>query len=381
MAHYPSPDELIAKARAQTGLSDFGPGQFREGLEIFLSCVARETDLDEARAAQTVSLVLRRLVNRLEIEDWLRKHPEITSLPIEGPLSIAGLPRTGTTALANILSYDDSFRPLRSWEQSKPIPPPVAGQDEADPRRLAAVQNIERIAREAPEQMAMHLFDADATEEDHGVVGLEFKAQSLVLPIVSYHAWWRTADSRPTFAYHRRVAQLLQSQRGPNRWLFKAPSHNFHFDGIVSAYPDARFIVTHRDPAKCVPSAISLIAAVSPQGPHGWEKLGPKYCEHYRIGAERALAARAKVGEHRFFDLYHHEFVSDPFGTLQRIYDFLGYELRPSARERMERWHSANRSGAHGAHRYTAEQFGLSEAQMRSDFGFYIKHFDIPLGR
>lgn len=379
---YPSVETLMAEAAGRAGLTNFGPDSFKEGLGIFLGAVEREANLGEAAASQLLSMVQRRLVNRLEIEEWIRTHPEISALPVDSPLSITGLPRTGTTALANILSLDNEFRSLRGWEQTKCCPPPIAGEDQNDPRRLAAIEQHERMSREHPEMMAMHLFDPDTTEEDVEVLGLEFKAQQLSLPIFSYHAWWRDADLRPTFAYHRRVMQLLQSQRPPNRWLFKAPAHNFHLDALVSAYPDARFIMTHRDPAKAVPSAISFISAVSPpgSGTHGnMEKFGQLHAEHLRIGVERAVAARARIGEHRFFDVHHGDFVRDPFGTLDRIYGLLGRPLRPHIREKMMQWHAANRSGAHGSHHYTAEQFGLTAAQLRSDYDFYIRRFDVQL--
>jgi len=141
-----------------------------------------------------------------------------------------------------------------------------------------------------------------------------------------------------------------------------------------------RVIVTHRDPAKAVPSAISLLCALQPAGQRfSPEEFGRHYSEHLRIGAERAVAARARIGNDRFLDVHHRQFVADPFGTLERIYGFLGREFRPAVRARMEKWHARNRSGAHGSHHYTAEQFGLGAAQIREDFDFYIRRFDVPL--
>ncbi len=375
-------EELMAQAREKTGLTDFGPDSFREGLTRFLDAVDTELNVTEEKSDQIRGLALGRLVNRLEIAEYYRTHPELASLPIDGPLSITGLPRTGTTALCNILSLDDDFRSLRVWEQPKACPPPTLETEADDPRRLAAVQQYAYITQTQPELAAMHLWDADATEEDVELLGTDFHAQQLGLPIFGYHAWWRDTDMRPTFAYHRRVLQLLQSKRPPNRWLLKAPAHSFHLDAIVDAYPDARFVMTHRDPAKAVPSAISLVSALMPPGSldeAAMAHFGQKHAEHLRIGVERAVEARKRVGEDRFLDIHHRDFIKDTFGTLDRIYAFLGIELRPHIRETMKQWHAANRTGAHGSHKYTAEQFGLSEAQLRSDFDFYIKRFDIQI--
>jgi hypothetical protein len=289
--------------------------------------------------------------------------------------------------LANILSLDDQFRPLRSWEQNTPCPPPVLAEEDVDPRRLNAEATVARLLREQPDFARLHLSEAGATEEDVEVLGMSFRAQQLQLPIFEYHAWWRETDMRLAFAYHRRVIALLQSRRPPDSWLFKAPAHNFHLEAVSSAYPDMRMIVTHRDPAKAIPSAISLLCALQPTGQKfSAAEFGRKHSRHLQIGAERAMAARARIGEQRFLDVHHKEFVADSFGTIKRIYRFLDKELRPEALERMKAWHGKNRSGAHGAHRYTPEQFGLNATQIRCDFDFYMKHYGVtpetesPLG-
>jgi len=377
---YPSSDELMEAARAQAGLSDLGGDDFREGLDRFLASLEGEVSLSEASANQQINGIKRRLSNRLEIEAWRAAHPEVDDVKVGPPVSITGLPRTGTTALVNIMSLDDQFRQLRRWEQSKPCPPPVLGEDELDPRRLAAVAEQARMAKERPDLMAMHLYDVDATEEDVEVLGLTFKAQQFVLPIHEYHAWWRDADLGPTFAYHRRVIQLLQSRRPPDRWLFKAPAHNYHLEAFFKAYPDARVIMTHRDPAKAIPSGISFVSALQPSELTVDPKAaGRRRAEHLRIGAERAMEARARIGEDRFLDVHHRDFVRDPFGVIERIYDFIGMELTPQTRHKMEAWHAVNRTGAHGSHRYTAEQYGLSEDQLRADCASYIERYGIQV--
>jgi hypothetical protein len=377
---FPAAETLMDEVSAGLGLSDFGAGDFKANLQRFLESVEREGMLTEAASAQVLALCRRRLANRLEIEAWYAAHPEASAAEVGPVASITGLPRTGTTALVNVMSQDDQFRPLRNWEQDRPCPPPVLGEEANDPRRLAALAGLERLRREHPEMAAMHLSDVDATEEDVEILGLSFQAQQYAMPIFSYHAWWREADLRPAFAYHRRVLRLLQSRRPPNRWLIKAPAHAFHLDALVEAYPDVRIVVTHRDPAKAVPSAISIVASLQARaGKVDYEMIGRNAAEHFRVSAERAMAARARIGEERFFDLQHTEFVADPMGSLERVYDFLGLDLAPQARAKMQAWHAQNRSGAHGTHRYTAEQFGLSADQLRSDFRAYIERYDVPL--
>jgi hypothetical protein len=379
-ATFPDPQTLMDEARRQARLCDFGPGEFRPNLERLLDDVAREGLLTEAGAANFLALIRRRLVNRLEIEAWYKAHPELESQTVGPVASVTGLPRTGTTALINVLSLDDQFRPLRTWEQDRPCPPPVLGEEQEDPRRLAAVAHAERMKRERPDMAAMHLFDPDATEEDVEVLGLSFQAQQYAMPIFSYHAWWREADLREAFAYHKRVLRLLQSRRPPNRWLIKAPAHCFHLDALLSAYPDTKIIMTHRDPAKVVPSALSMVSAVqASSGKVELDQIGRHGAEHFRIGIERAMAARERLGEERFLDLHHRDFIADPMGSLERVYAFLGLDLTRATRAKMEAWHTRNRQGAHGEHRYTPEQFGLDGAQLRKDFAAYIERFKVRL--
>jgi len=379
----PTAEALVEEACQQTGLSDFGPETFREGLEVYLGEIRREPRFPEPYVNQLLAIVRRRLKNRLEIEATFRNNPDIALRPIDSLVSITGLPRTGTTALGNILSQDAGFRAPRTWEQAQPCPPPVLEDEQNDPRRLAAVQLIERLRREQPELMAMHLFDADTAEEDLEILGLDFKTQQLSQPLFDYHRWWRTANLTPTFAYHRRVLQLLQWKRPPHRWLLKCPAHMFHLDALVAAYPNARIIMTHRDPAKTIPSMLSLLAALLPPDfakALDWKAFGAHMAENQRVGLERAMASRARLGEARFLDVYHHDFNRDPFGTLHRVYAFLDLEFHPQARQAMERWHGKNQSGAHGAHRYDSATYGLTADQIRSDFDFYIRHFSVPCG-
>ncbi len=378
MNRYPAADRLMAEAMEATGLSDFGPGDFREGLEVLLGSLEIDGDFDLSSDPGVIGALRRRLANRLEVEAWYGEHPEIEQLPLPGPVDINGLPRTGTTALANMMSLDPQFRSLRGWEQAKPCPPPKLEDEANDPRRIQAIREDEAISAELK---AMHLYDVNATLEDTELLGMAFHGQQFTLPVYRYHAWWRGTDMTQAFEYHRRVLKLLQSQRPPNLWLFKAPHHNFHLEAVAGAFPGARFIMTHRDPAKSVPSWSSLVSAVfpPPQGERDMHRLGREVCEHLRIGVENAMAARARLGEEHFLDVHHPELIADPMGVLRRIYAFLDLELRPDVEQTIREWTRINRSGTHGAHIYTAEQFGLSEGQLHADYDEYIRHFGVEL--
>ena len=234
-----------------------------------------------------------------------------------------------------------------------------------------------------PRIRAIHHEEADGPTECISVMSQDFRSLSweAIANVPSYGEWLLATEQRPTYEYHRRVVKLLQSRRPPDLWLFKAPHHNFHLEAIASAYPDARFVMTHRDPAKSVPSWASIVSTIFPaaQGERDMQRLGREVSNHLRIGVEHAIAARARLGEDRFLDVHHPRLIADPQGTMRRIYDYLDLELRPSVEEAMLDWQRTNRSGARGTHTYTAEQFGLSTQQLRSDYDFYIRHFGVEV--
>jgi hypothetical protein len=375
---YPDVESLLERARAETGLDDFGPGDFRVGLDVLLESFERDTNFSEPACASVIDELHRRMVNRLEVEAWYADHPEIDDIPVLGPVDINGLPRTGTTALANMLSLDPQFRSLRQWEQTRPVPPPTLEGEATDERRLQLARENEALPAELK---AMHLYEVDASVEDTWLLGMAVHGQQYTAPVYGYHEWWRTADARPAYEYHRRVVKLLASRRPPHLWLFKAPHHNFHLEAILAAYPDAKFVMTHRDPVKAVPSWASLVSAIFPETAGGLDlhRLGREVSNHLRVGVEQAIAARARIGDDRFLDVHHREFVADPMGTVRQVYDFLGYELTPSVEKTISDWAIENRSGAKGTHHYTAEQFGLTDAQLRDDYRFYTDHFDVDI--
>jgi sulfotransferase family protein len=375
-------EQMISEVVAQEHLSDLHGDSFRIGLDALLDSIERDARLDDTTAASVDTTIRHRLRSRLRVEHWYATEGPPTEDAVAGPISIMGLPRTGTTALGNVMSLDPQFRPLRLWEQLDPWPPPLLETERDDPRRLAYVESTARLQEQRPELEAMHIYDTDATTEDVHLLGLEFRSQELTLPVLGYHRWWREGDMLDAYRYQRRVCTMLQSSRPPNRWLFKSPYHCYHLDAITEVYPDVRFVMTHRDPVKAIPSAVSFITTLYPPGAHAahdMHELGPHYAEHLRVGLELEIDGRRRIGPDRVLDVHHRAYVADPMGLLERVYEFVGLELDATTRRAMEQWHATHHSGAHGTHQYRVEDFGLSEAQLRSDFKFYTDEYGIEL--
>ena len=204
---YPSPDQLLEQALAESEHADFGPGDFREGLAVLLESLERDGDLHPDTDVAVIGDLRRRLVNRLEVEAWYVEHPEVDDVAISGPIDINGLPRTGTTALADMLSLDPQFRCLRGWERPSRchLRPP-----NAKPRIRVAWSSSAGTRERSDASAAMHIFEVDATMEDTEILGMAFHGQQMTLPVAGYRKWWRSADLTQTYEYHRRVVQTAR---------------------------------------------------------------------------------------------------------------------------------------------------------------------------
>ena len=372
-----APEQVIAKAIATAGTDHFGAEGWREGLARSLDAFARIPLRPEVYTASVDKLV-HDLAMRLGIEQWFKDHPECGRGEIEGPVFVIGLPRTGTTATVGMMALDERFRFMRPWEGSAPLPPPVAGQEDRDPRLLAA-----RAAASAYDKPHVHLFDPDGPEEDLAfLAGLDMHSYHGAYPMPDdYIEWWLNADFTAFYGYHKRVLQLLQSRRPPHLWLLKSPPHLFRLSEIASAYPDAKFIMTHRDPVKVLGSVSSLHAMLHTErclpGAVDPLTIGPQQLQLWAEGMQRGLAARAGIGEHRFIDVRNDDVVRRPMETFERIYHFLGMPVTPQLQQKLQEYNSRNAPGNFGKHTYTPEEYGLSVEAIRGAFGAYIERFGL----
>ena len=360
-------DVLVERACTSTGLSDLGPAGWETGLDHLLEAVDNDVR-DEEAVARIEALIVARLVTRLRIEAWYAEHGAEAERRVEGPLVVFGLPRTGTTALHYLLSMDPQFRYLRSWELNDPVPPPDLATEATDPRR----------PREGPAPDVRHIAAVDGPAEDFPIHALAFDHAELTLPVPSHSRWWRTANHDALFPYHERVLRLLHSHRPPAAWLLKMPSYLFLLPELAAHYPDARLVMTHRDPVAVMASTCSVVAASRRKRTPTWSPdadFGPALLEHWSAGMRQGLAARDALGEERFIDVAQTELETDALATAERVYDFVDRPLDDEVRDAMVRWAAANQRGSRGAHRYTAEEFGLDPAAINEAFAPYLERF------
>jgi hypothetical protein len=371
-----SPDTVIAKAMELAGFDDFGGDGWRDGLAQSLAAFPKLPLLPQVRQA-SVAKIVHDLAMRLRIVQWLKIHPGIETQAIDGPVFVIGLPRTGTTATVGMMALDERFRFLRAWEGLSPMPPPVAGEEHLDPRVIAARRDGAKS-----DHAHMHIVDADGPEEDQAMLaGLDMRSYHGTLPMPDdYLEWWMNSDFSSFYAFEERVFKLLQSSRPPHLWLLKSPTHLFRVREIVQQYPNARFIMTHRDPVKVIGSVASLHTLLHEArcvpGSIDRKMVGPRHLALWAEGMRRFLAVRDELGEDRFMDVRNDDVVKRPVETFERIYNHLGMSLGPELRTRLQEYNSRNAPGSSGRHHYTSGEYGLTDASIRDAFKDYGKRFD-----
>ena len=375
-----SADDLEDGARAATGLDDFGSSYYREGLERTVDALNSEAGLNDMGGVIQHATISNALIQRLKIEDAYKQHPEMEDEIIDGPVFVIGLPRTGTTALSQLVAADPQFRSLRMWESQQPTPPPEAETQHTDPRIAQAEAGIEMLYDMFPLMKSLHNSEATAATECQDLMGMSFRTFHFdgVVRVPSYLSWVMDCDMRETYTYHRRVLKLLQWHCKPSLWHLKTPVHIFALDALVNAYPNAKFMWSHRDPAKVMASVCSLIKYV-----RSWssdrddaEELGAEQLASWAEGVRRAMDFRKRVGDDRFADVSFADLQVNPVGALEGAYKQLGLGFTDATLRSVEQWADGHKPGARGAHDPDLSDYGLTPDRVRASFAEYLATYD-----
>jgi Sulfotransferase family len=375
--------DIIADAKAATSLSNFGADGWQEGLEILTDSVNREADLNDMGRASFTGQCTMFLIRRLEIEYWYSRHPEIDEQQIVAPLMVLGLPRTGSTYLHSILGEDPNVRVMRNWECMFPTPPPEAATYWSDPRIAMMDENMKMRDQLTPRMKQMLPSTSTSPTEDQMTMGYDFKSQMFqsMFRIPAYTDWFNhKADLVPTMHYVKRVLKLLQWRCPPTRWRLKNPTYALLIDALDLVFPDARYVMTHRDVASVIPSVADLYFELSRNNTDKPDKLwmGAVMRETCALGMQRMIEFRAAGNEHRFFDIHFAPLQVDPFPALEQLYIFLGEEFTEDAKVRMTQWRSDQPRGKHGNHEYEPADYGLDRDELRDFYRFYSDQFGVP---
>jgi hypothetical protein len=379
-------DAIEARAVALADVAEPDLLPFRDNLELLVDCLNSEAHLTAegvAGAQHNLSLPLR---NRLEVTDWVRRQPEIADERIEAPLVLTGLPRSGTTYFQYLFDPEPTMRMLRHWEGDRPCPPPALDPASAQ-QRLADLQ--EQFRRDQDDELRseiakIHLMDPDGPEECLAVIDQTFGnvGHYWTFRVPTYFArCLDTVDLCAVYAHHKLVLQLLQWRAAPKRWVLKWPCHLVALPELLDVYPDASFVVTHRDPVQALASNCSLTAllrrftATDVDLHEIGQQMQDMILTYLRrlVDFDEQFADRSRIAHVDYAAV-----VDDPETVMTDVFDQLGLELTSTVRESIGAWRRDNPPGKRGTHDYALDDYGLDAAEVAEQYAFYIDRFQVP---
>jgi Sulfotransferase family len=373
-------DELIDAARKATGLQRFDSESYREGLDVLLSD-ANKMNYPEMGVQRFRAALIGALANRLKATAYLEQHPELLKRPIERPVFVFGIPRTGTTLLSNLLAADPARRSPLTWEIEDPVPPPTKDKLFTDPRALARLEQERQMLAAHPEMGKYYRNSAIYPNECMFFINSDFKALMWEGrgKFPRYRDWlFQEADLTSTYEYHKRFLQLLQAN-APGIWNLKQPSHGLWLETLLKKYPDARLVWTHRDPLTATGSFCSLMTLGA--GSFGLkpdiEWIGQNYPWQAVEHANRIMNTREKLGDDRIIDVHYADLMRNPIPTMRKLYKSLGDEFTPAAEAGMNTWLTDNPQDKFGKHEYKLAQYGLTPEKVRGMFERYLSKYDV----
>jgi hypothetical protein len=402
-------EAVLGAAQRRTGLDDVGPDDFHERLQVLLDEYNDDNGITGLSRYILFNSLVRYATTRLLVEDKLQRHPEIHDTEIKQPIIIAGLPRSGTTHLLNLLAADQRFRSLPLWESYEPLQVP----GEENPSRLRAAwtgisnrlrghfpradppsalssnPRYRRCDREwkmmqvmAPHLAAMHPMNPDHIHEELELMGPDFASYVFewTAMVPRYRDHYYNTDQTPHYEYMKKVLKILQWMRGPDRWVLKCTQHLEQLPVLSKTFPDATIAVTHRDPIAVIQSAVTMLAYAQRLTRKKVETQ--KLIEYWTDRIERLLRVsirdRHVLSNHPSVDVLFHEFMADDMRMMARIYDKAGIPFTPIARNQLGRFSEDHPRGKHGRIIYDLKgNFGVAPESLRERFGFYYDQFPV----
>lgn len=372
-------DAMHAKARAETGLDDFGADDYRERLDVYLAALHDIPGIHAAGIVNFHAQILQWLKNRLLLTDLLTRHPEIHDIELEPPVVIAGLPRTGTTHLHNLLAAAPTFRTIPYWESNEPFPLPSEHGVVPDPRRTRMDVAVEVMNLVMPNFALMHEMTTDHVHEEIQLLANDFS--TMLFETLGHVPRWRdyylSHDQTPHYEHLAVQLKALQFLRGGRRWLLKSPQHLEQLPVLDAVFPGVIVVCTHRDP---VPVVLSMLAMLTYSArmhcyPVPVGEIAATWIDRLELMLNALVRDRAVLPPERSIDVRFDDFMADEMGVASRIYELAGEPLPDEARLTIEDYLAEHQRGRLGRIATSAEMFGIDEGDMRTRFKPYTERF------
>ena len=373
-------NEILDQAKSETGLSDLGEPLFFEGLNKLIDSINNEASLNEIGIQAQPIRIQGLLSNRLRFEDDLKKFPEILDQEIIAPIVIVGLPRTGSTMTHRLLASDPNHTAMLWWEGRYPALLPGEKRGDIEARMELGKAEVDAVVAASPEALDIHPWDYKGADEE--ILLLEHNFLSTVpesfMALPSYSEWIEEQDHTLAYEDLKKFIQYLQWQnpgREKKRWVLKSPHHLGFIDKMISVFPDAKIIQTHRDPIKTVPSFCSMCANLFEPLTTNFDKVF--IGKHWSNKLTRALNHCMNISEQHpdnFLDLEFLNMIKDPIDEMKKIYEFIGESFGEKTEVAMEAWREENKHEM-GAHKYSLEEYDLTESQINDNFAKYQQKY------
>ena len=369
---------IIKKAMKDADYVGKLPSELVIGLEQLVQSINKESRINAFGSIALKGLLKRTLTSRLRVEQVLKNNPTISQAKITSPVFIIGMPRTGTTILHSLLHEDLHHRSPLAWECLLPSPVPEPATFHDNPQLNMVKKEFGQLFKLVPDFQKKHHMTAESPQECIGITALDFNSFQTCAQVYipSYLQWFsEVSDQHQTMRFHRRFLQYLESGGvRSERWLLKTPVHMMRLSALFDVYPDAKVIMTHRDPANVVPSATSLISSVRSlysdyEDP---ARSGKEQLDFWKMSFDRFMADRAKLNkEDQIIDIHFNDFVQDQMVCVDKIYSYFGWSLDDTSRSKMKSFLASNPKGKHGSHEYCLEDFNLTQDQVSKEFKDY----------
>ncbi len=372
-------DVLHAKAAAETGLADFGADDYRERLDVYLAALQDIPTMQPVGIVNHHAQLLQWLKNRLLLTDLLARHPEINDIELLPPVVIAGLPRTGTTHLHNMLAAPPTFRTMPYWESNEPFPLPAEAGIEPDPRRARMDVAVEVLNIVMPRFPLMHEMTTDHVHEEIQLLANDFS--TMLFETLAHVPRWRdyymTHDQTTHYEYLKTQLKAMQFLRGGRRWLLKSPQHLEQLPVLNAVFPDVFVIFTHRDPA---PVTLSMLAMITYSArmycsPVPVHDIASSWVERLGLMLDALVRDRDTIAPQRSIDVRFDEFMADEMAVAAHVYDKAGEALDDEARAAISGYLAGHRRGRLGTVATSPEMFGLTARDLRDPFAAYVARF------
>lgn len=379
-----TPDALLGAASAATGLDDWGDDWFRDPLDVLAAALDDEAELHLAGRLRARAELQAILQNRLRLVDLWRREPSIAAEEVRAPIIVTGLGRSGTTLLHELLACDPANRVPLLWELLHSTPPPTVPNDADDPRAALAEAEITLMDEMVPAFTAMHENRGHLPTECIFAFAHQMSSDQFIglYNVGSYVMWRSGIDQTPIYDWHRRMLQTLQWKAAGARWALKAPSHLGSLPLVFATYPDARVVVTHRDPLRVVGSLADMMATL--HWMHSDTIDHATLVEFLAFGLEFQMdnvSAERDAGTlpaDQIADVVYADLVADPAGTVLGLYDAWGLPVSDEFQQRLDAYIAARHTGRTGGHDYRFEDTGLVLADHRPLVQPYQDRFGVP---